>query len=672
MPQHVNIVSSSVGPAADLLDLEWLLTNGRGSYAAGTAVGVNTRKYHGLLASAVRPPGERAVLLSTLVDEVEVGGERFPLACCEFAGTFHPRGDHWLREFHCDKAAGSVAFVYQVGGARLVKRIALARGADAIAVRYELHDLPAGLARSQFRLRVAPFFAYRHYHANRVAGSDPAVVAEWDGPNVRLHDPAGELPAMRLQIPERGEFDSAPDWWYRFFYRAEADRGENAWEDLFTVGRFVLLFGPKGAAEFHAAVEPVPLMPFADIVAGQQSHHRSLIDQAGQSHPGKKLSPPLTDLIHAGDDFVVHVPTPAPQADPVVSILAGFPWFADWGRDAFISLPGLLLTTGRRDLAFGVLRRFAGAIRNGLVPNRFSDAGVGADYNSVDAGLWFIQAAFAWADATGDWQRFDREFIPAVVAVLDAYDRGTDFDIRVDSDGLLTAGTPSTQVTWMDAMVVPGCPITSRAGKCVEVNALFGHALARLADWLALAGSAAAATYRQRHERWAAGFAEKFPNRRDGGLFDYIGPDSCPSRLVRPNQLFAVSLGSSPLPVAVQRQVVEIAVARLLTPMGLRTLAPGEPGYCPRCTGSRDQRDAAYHQGTVWAWLMGPFVEAYLRVNEFSVAAKRQAAAWLSPLLEHMNRSGCLGQISEIFDAEPPFTPRGAFAQAWSVAEVLR
>lgn len=709
MSQHVDIVTSPDGPSAGLLETEWLLTNGRGSFAAGTVVGANSRKYHGLMVAAVSPhsqPGERAVLLSNVIEEIKLGSEWFPLSCFEFSGAFHPRGDRFLVAFDCDKSAGCVTWTYQLGQARLVKRFALARGSDTIALRYELSGVSDSLSLADCRLRVSPLLAYRHYHGNRAARGDPAAIPEWDGDFLRLHDPAGQLPAMRFELPRireqnlarawnpvdpppvlvvraRLEFNSSPDWWRRFFYRLEAERGEGPWEDLFTPGRFDLAFEPDWSAEIHAAVEPAETISFARVVASQRDHHARLLDVANAHDSAASPFSPRTegpgvprrtevsqdDLILAGDDFVVDVPTDS--GDRQVSILAGFPWFADWGRDAFISLPGLLLTTGQFEPAFGVLRRFAGAIRDGLVPNRFSDESAGCDYNSVDAALWFVHAAFAWADATGDWQRFDATLLEPVTAILTAYHDGTRFNIHADADGLLVAGDPTMQLTWMDAMVVMGKPITPRAGKPVEVNALFGHALSRVADRLDKINDPRARDIRRWWDQWSASFVAAFPSPR-GGLYDFIDLDGQPNALVRPNQLLAVSLGDGPLPKSVQREVVQLATDELLTPVGLRTLARGEPGYCPQCAGSREQRDGAYHQGTVWAWLIGPFVEAYLRVNGFAATAKRQAGRWLQPLIEHMNSEACLGQISEIFDGDSPHTPRGAFAQAWSVAEVMR
>jgi predicted glycogen debranching enzyme len=710
MTQHIDISNSPGGPAGDLLGLEWLLTNGRGSFTAGTVLGVNTRKYHGLLVAAVRPPSERAVLLANLNEELQLGRLIYPLSCFEFDGAFHPRGDAFLTGFDCAKTSGCIAFTYQLGGAKLVKRIGLARGADAIAVRYELTGLPADVPLADCRLTIAPLLAYRHYHHNRSASGEPAVLADLDGNDLRLRDAQSILPAMRFRTaPVSGSrFVCGPDWWYRFFYRIEADRGESPREDLFTPGRFELPFQPDGSAELLAAVEPAELVCFADIAAGQREHHRRLASLASNARlpvspaAGQPVSPPspsfqgqtvrnctasaLTDLLLAGDDFVTRLPNPAGDRNETISLLAGFPWFADWGRDAFISLPGLLLTTGQFDAALGVLKRFAGAIRDGLVPNRFSDdpandCGKGGspqvpatpipcDYNSVDASLWFVHAAFEWAAASGDWPRFDVELLEPVLRILTAYHDGTKFNIHVDSDGLLTCGDESTQLTWMDAMVEAGHPITPRAGKPIEVNALFGDGLGRAIRRLGEIADPRARILQSWHDLWAQSFAATFPSPR-GGLYDYIGLDGRPNAQIRPNQLLAVSLGPSPLPVHVQREVVRLAIDELRTPFGLRTLAPGEPEYQPHYAGGRDQRDSAYHQGTVWAWLIGPFIEAYLRISNFAMPARQQARIWLEPLVQHLNR-GCLGQISEIFDADPPHTPRGAFAQAWSVAEVLR
>lgn len=712
MTQHIDIPSGQDRPADDLLVTEWLLTNGRGSFACGSAVGANTRKYHGLLLSAVRPPGERACLLANLVEEIDIDGQVFPLSCFEFENTFHPRGDRLLTAFDCDKSAGTVAWTYQLGRFALVKRLALARKLDAIAVRYEL-SAPAGGPAPRARLRVGPLLAYRHYHDNRTAAAGPAVHALWDGQLLRVADVNNVLPGMRLQLtsgeqvgggnsPANPDFLQTGQWWHRFHYRIEADRQENPWEDLFCPGQFECELGADGSAELLAAVEPFELLSFQPATESQSEHFSRLARSAAKASPLFASSSPGAELLIAADDFIARTP------DGQTSILAGFPWFADWGRDAFIALPGLLLATGRYDEAFGVLRRFARAIRGGLVPNRFSDAtGMspfpssfaattevhagakhkrgeghiyqpadesaceGCDYNSVDAGLWLIHAAFAWAKATGQWAKFDRELLEPARAILHGYHSGTRYNIHVDDDGLLISGTRDVQVTWMDAMVVPGEPITPRAGKCVETNALFGHGLRLLADRLEKIGDAEAGTFRLRYEQWAENFPAAFASPR-GGLCDLIELDGRPNVLIRPNQLLAVSLGDCPLPAEVQCEVVDIAISKLLTPFGLRTLAPGEPGYCGNYCGGRWQRDSSYHQGTAWAWLIGPFIEAYLRVNDFSASAAQQAREWLQPLLAHMGGQACLGQVSEIFDADPPHTPRGAFAQAWSVAELIR
>ncbi|MCG3181220.1 MAG: hypothetical protein BIFFINMI_03595 [Phycisphaerae bacterium] len=691
LTRRYDIVTGPDGPGDGALGREWLLTNGRGSYASSTAAGVNTRKYHGLLVAAcgqdglaAESPGERFVMLSALADDIVVGGESFPLACFEFRGTFHPRGDRLLAAFEHDAAAGVVAFRYRLDDLTLVKSLVLARGADTLAVRYEWEGAtPVGA-----RVRVRPFLACRHYHANRLGGGPEAFVLGVADQVVRVADAGRRLPGVTMAAPG-GRFDPRPDMWRQFHYRAEAERGEGPWEDLFTPGIFEFGFDSGGAAEWSAAVEPFDLVAFDDAAATQSEHRAELLAlaAAGRSTPPDRT---LTALILAADNFIA---APGPRASageyvpaaegraggfaprPTSTILAGFPWFADWGRDAFISLPGLLLTTGREAEAHAVLRRFAGAIRNGIVPNRFTDdpgggpAAIPCDYNSVDASLWFIHAAFAWAAHTGRWDDLHAELLTPILSVLEAYHHGTDYGIHVAADGLLACGDGRTQLTWMDAMV-GGQPVTPRAGKCVEVNALYGHALKLTADRLARRGEDDADVYVARYRKWSAAFAHRFVSPR-GGLYDVIGLDDAADDRIRPNQVIAVALESTPLPRALRRQVVELAIERLLTPFGLRSLAPGEPGYAGQCSGPGWQRDGAYHQGTVWAWLIGPFLDAYLAVHDNSLDARRQAGQWLAPLIGHMDDAG-IGQISEIFDGDAPHRPRGCFAQAWSVAEVLR
>ena len=353
------------------------------------------------------------------------------------------------------------------------------------------------------------------------------------------------------------------------------------------------------------------------------------------------------------------------------TILAGYPWFADWGRDAFISLPGLLLVTGWFEQAKSVLTTFAAAADKGMIPNCFDEYDNSAHFNSVDASFWFINAAFQYLQATDDTNTFMQELIPTIRWIIDSYSKGTKFGIHADADGLITAGDEQTQLTWMDAKC-DGIAFTPRYGKAVEVNALWYNCLCLLAEFYAGRDQESAKRYESMAGQVRTGFRELFWNDIKGCLNDCILPDGSVDDSLRPNQIFAVSLKFSPLSESQQFSVVEVVQKHLLTPYGLRTLSPDAADYKGVYTGPLRQRDEAYHQGTVWPYLIGPFIEAYLKVNNFSPESKSRAAEFVEPLLEHLTEDGCLGSISEIFDGDEPHKPKGCFAQAWSIAELIR
>ena len=359
------------------------------------------------------------------------------------------------------------------------------------------------------------------------------------------------------------------------------------------------------------------------------------------------------------------------------TILAGYPWFADWGRDAFISLPGLLLSTGRFDEAKSVLTTFASAADEGMIPNRFDDRSGTAHFNSVDASLWFIHAAFQYLKATGDSNTFNQELMPTIRWIIESYHKGTRFDIHADADGLITAGNDQTQLTWMDAKY-DGLAFTPRYGKAVEINALWYNSLCLLAQFYSSCDVRDASCeesntqYKQMAEKVRTSFCELFWNKSKGYLNDCILPDGSVEDSLRPNQIFAVSLGFSPLSPSQQKAVVKAVQKRLLTPYGLRTLNVKNSNYHGIYTGPQQQRDEAYHQGTIWSFLLGPFVESFLKVNGFSRKSKKKAAEFIQPLLKHLTEDGCLGSVSEIFDGDKPHKPKGCFAQAWGVAELIR
>ena len=382
----------------------------------------------------------------------------------------------------------------------------------------------------------------------------------------------------------------------------------------------------------------------------------------------KSPDPTFAALCSAAGTFVIERRI---ESRLTPTILAGYPWFLDWGRDTFISLPGLLLSTERFKTAAGVLTTFAEAVSEGMIPNRFDDYGQSPHYNSVDASLWFIHSAFEYLDNTEDNSTFSVKLLPAVKWIIDSYHKGTRFDIHADTDQLITAGSQDTQLTWMDAKC-GGIAFTPRYGKAVEINALWFSNLQRIANYYKDKDPEQHCRYKNLADKVKESFNLLFWNNSTGYLNDCILSKDKIDTTLRPNQIFAVSLPFSPLEEQRQKNVVDIVAEKLLTPFGLRSLSPTDSRYIGKYKGNQYQRDSAYHNGTVWAFLIGPFIEAYLKVNNFDKQSKKQARHFLEPLLCHITSSGCVGNISEIFDGAAPHEQKGCFAQAWSVAEVIR
>jgi len=654
------------GSFEELLSREWLITNGLGGYASSTVIGCPTRRYHGLLVSARRPPVARFVLLAAVLERMNVDSRQVELANFEFNGKTHPQGYMYLKDFDYElgQPRPYVQFTYQIEDVEVRKRVSMAHGHDLVTLAYDVAmDRPRNI---EFGL--LPLVAARDFHSLRRKTAIDSFQAEtdsqcglWLTDRLDLELSLAGLPAAEGEA-ELLQFETAFDWWYNFRYRAEAERGMDFGEDLFTPGwwrcrvrgaariSWTFVGGSTGLADARART----------VVARAE--------RASEGEPSVGGYLLLSELYQAADQFVVRRHMPAGRAS--TTILAGYHWFGDWGRDTCISLPGLLLFTARHEQAREVLSTFAEAQSEGLIPNRFTDDGVGCDYNSVDASLWFVQAADAYLEVTGDRTTWDQMLLPACMRVVDAYAAGTRYGIRLDGDdGLLACGDPTTQLTWMDAKQ-GDITFTPRYGKPVEVQALWYHILCILAKRLHEADLGTAARCEQMAARTRRSFARAFWNHDAGCLYDCLRPEG-PDPAIRPNQIFAVSLADSPLPPSKQRQVVDCVREHLLTPVGLRSLSPSDPAYHGRYVGDAYQRDAAYHQGTVWAWLMGPFVEAHLRAHNFSSQAREQAREWIRPLCQHLTQAG-QGSISEIFDGDPPHTPRGCVAQAWSVAELIR
>ncbi len=622
---------------------EWLLTNGLGGFSFGTVIGCDTRRYHGILIAATKPPVGREMILSRLGEMLILDGDAnhpHELAVNQFRDNVHPHGERYLRKFELNDTA---TWEYDVLGVRVTKQIQLLWKQNIAGVRYTIE---AGDANRQLEFRVWPFFALRDFHGlRRAAGYDmPASVVE------RTLSVSSDQITANVSC-DAGEWVKQPAWWYGHVYPIETDRGQDDTEDLFTPGRFTITFKGKRQITFWTSPDELITPPNWD--AQIKRRRDATARQTGASSS-------IARLERAADDFLVA--RKAPDGRDGTSVIAGYPWFADWGRDTFISMPGLLFATGKFEQARQVLSVFAEYVSDGMIPNRFDDYTNEPHYNTVDASLWFIHACFEYARVAKDSATFEKILKPACRKILDGYRRGTRFKIKMDeADGLISQGDEHTQLTWMDAKC-NGVAFTPRQGKPVEINALWYHALILMGE-------------KELSEKVRTNFTKAFWISPFRGLADVVNRNSDGSysrdNSIRPNQIFAASLPNSPLTAEQQSAVVELVRRELLTHYGLRTLAKSDPKYRSRYSGSQFIRDESYHNGMVWPWLIGAFLDAYLRVHGNSADAVAQARRWLSPLIDHMDE-GCLGQIAEIFEPEEPFRSVGCCAQAWSVAEVLR
>lgn len=662
-----------------LLTKEWLLTNGRGGYASSTIAGLNTRGYHGLLIGSLQPPVNRIMALSNCLEMVISKGKTFYISTFEFGDKFAPEGFVFLKAFRQDIGAH---FDYTLPNVELTRSVYLQRQTDTAAIVYDFTRV-----REPVEFVTRPFVGLRNFHA--LQKSYTSLFTIWLGSAERglvVRQDISNSCSLHLRCSS-AHFEKDPQWWYNFTYRVEKERGQGFTEDLWTPGLFkcridsptkIILWAHLNAPGLGNDPGPLNDADMDTIYLDLQNHQKNLRQQAIQAQPSawtlndehpKTGNATYFDLLClAADQFVTQRTT---RRNCSTTLLAGYPWFADWGRDAFISLPGLLLVTGRFEQAKSVLTTFAAAADKGMIPNRFDDYSDTTHFNSVDASLWFIHAAFQYLTATGDSKTFTQELLPTIRRIVESYQKGTRFGIHADADGLIVAGDEHTQLTWMDAKC-DGITFTPRYGKAIEVNALWFNALCLLAEFFAGQNEEDAGHYKSIADKVRAAFCRQFWNESKGYLNDYILPDGSADDRLRPNQIFAVSLKFSALPMEQQKSVVAAVQNALLTPYGLRTLDPQEPDYIGEYTGPMRQRDEAYHQGTVWPFLIGPFVEAYLKVNDFSRESKKQAAKFLKPLLKHLTEDACLGSISEIFDGDAPHKPKGCFAQAWSVAELIR
>ena len=630
--------------------LEWLETNGLGGFASSTIVGLNTRRYHGLLTAATKPPVGRFVLLSKLEETLLIDGRHYDLSANQYSGTVYPQGHRFLKEFRLDPFP---TFVYSVEGIEIEKRVFMVHGENTLVVEYEVRG-------TECTLELRPLIAFRDYHSltHRNDSLDRSVRKE---PGIASVAPYSGLPTLYFGH-DAATLEDTGDWYYNFEYPTEQERGLDAHEDLFSP--FVLRYKLQaGAIASVVASTQARVAADSSVLKLQEIQRRKQVCQQAPS-----ADPFIRQLTAAADQFIVR--RVIDQSRELNSVIAGYHWFADWGRDTMIALPGLTLATGRPEIAKNILEAFAASADQGMLPNRFPDAGETPEYNTVDATLWLFEAVRAYLQYTGDFDFVREQLYPKLKEIVDWHLRGTRYGIHMDADWLLACGEPGVQLTWMDAKIGDWV-VTPRTGKPVEIQALWYNALRILADLAHECGDSGPDLFlRELAEQTRQSFVSKFWNGQRGCLFDVINYEE-PDAAIRPNQIFSVSLHHRMLPADKEKRVVEVVEQELLTPLGLRSLSPRDPDYRAHYEGGVRERDSAYHQGTVWPWLMGPFISAYVKVHERSEAAKAQAASWLRPFEEHL-MAARLGQISEIADAEPPHTPHGCIAQAWSVAELLR
>lgn len=650
---------------------EWLVTNGLGGYASATLAGANTRRYHGLLVAALRPPLGRAVLLSKLEETVHLKlpdgiAQEFALSANLYPGAYVPQGNRMLVSWRPRPAA---TWVWSpIPGVRLQKQIWMARGSNTTYIAYRLLEAPSG---ASVRLSFVPLLAWKNYHSE-MHRCDAALDAQWREAALKLTLPpiahvTGSPTELSLRLVDgagcpaaNAAFRPSPDWYCHFQHPREQERGQDWEEDLYTPGVLSVDLPAEGMVAVVAGVDPVSPDPPDGSLRALIFRQQDLLQRA-------KAGDAFThQLALASDAFLVQ-PT-----DGRSTVIAGYHWFGDWGRDTMIALPGLCLATGRPEAARDILRSFAKYVDGGMLPNRFPDEGETPEYNTVDATLWYFAAVHRYLEATNDLDLLRDTLWPVLQEIGRCHQQGTRYNIHVDpADHLLYAGQEGVQLTWMDAKVGDWV-VTPRIGKPVEINALWHNALKVLA-WCAgrLGDAKAAAQYNEQARATAASFQARY-GRPDGrGLYDVLDTPhgNAPDVSIRPNQVFALSLPFAPLspdsPLA--KPLLETVRAELYTVCGLRTLAPADPAYHPRYEGDVRQRDGAYHQGAVWPWLLGAFAEAY-----YKATGDREAALGLLRPMQRQWTGFGVGFLAEVFDGNPPHRPNGCIAQAWSVAETLR
>jgi predicted glycogen debranching enzyme len=648
----------------EALSREWLETNGIGGFASSTVSGANSRRYHALLTAATRPPLGRVAMLSKFEETLHVDGKSYELSANQYPDKVYPTGFKYLTSFRLDPFP---IWTFEVEGVEIEKKIFMVYGENTTVCQWSIIgefkgwleipnvNEPPVTKKRQILLELKPLLAFRDYHHLRQSAADFNTDFETAEKIVSVN-PNAEFPALFF-AHNAARIEKTAHWYRDFEYPIEKERGFDFRENLFQP--FALKFDLSSAAAASVVVSTQidEVYEVAQLEAGELARREDLIVKAEAEDDFR------AQLVLAADQFIV-------SRGAGKTVIAGYPWFSDWGRDTMIALTGLTISTNRTEIAREILLEFSKHISQGMIPNRFPDAGDEAEYNTVDATLWYFEAVRAYVEKTEDYDFVRANLYEKLAEVIVWHLRGTRYNIHVDTDGLLYAGETGTQLTWMDAKI-GDFVVTPRVGKPVEIQALWYNALKIMADFARKFGDE---QDRQRYESMAEtarqSFNAVFWNDAEDCLFDVV-INGKRDGSVRPNQIFAASLPYSMLSIGQAQKVVEKVEAELLTPVGLRSLSPRDKNYCPIYTGSPLERDSAYHQGTVWGWLTGAFVDAYRRVYSNGNQVEKRVEEILAGFKIHLSEAG-LGQISEIFDADAPHAPRGCPAQAWSVAEVLR
>jgi predicted glycogen debranching enzyme len=648
----VQFTAKTCGDLSAALRYEWLESNGLGGFASSTIVGLNTRRYHGLLVAATKPPAGCLLLLSKLEETLFTNGQSFELSANQYCGAVHPQGFRYLKRFRLDPFP---IFTYDVEGIEIEKAVFMIYGENSTVIQYQVTKNNHRESPKDLRLEIRPLIAFRDYHSTTRENCTlhPGLREE---PGMTAVTPYQTLPTLYMAHNAFGSKQTS-EWYRNFEYESERERGLDFTEDLFNP--CVLCFDLCSSRQ-------------ASVIASTELRSVTQVDEYRRQEVARwrlaAVSSPVEDgfaqsLAAAAERYIV-------SRGDQRTVIAGYHWFSDWSRDTMIALPGLTLLSGRYDAARSILRTFAKHVDQGILPNRLPGIGEVPEYNTVDATLWFFEAARAFLFYTGDAEFVHSELYLMFREVISWHVRGTRYGISVHPSGLLTSGEPGVQLTWMDAKVGEWV-VTARRGMPVEIQALWYNALCIMQDLACKFGDEPG---QKRYCDMATvaswNFNQLFWNEKMGCLYDVVNGGVVDSS-IRPNQIFAVSLPHSMLSPWRARAVVDRVQRDLLTPYGLRSLAPSDPQYHGRYGGDPNSRDGSYHQGTVWPWLLGPFITAYVKVHGGSPAARGQADQWLSPLRDHLAEAG-LGHISEVFDGDPPYHPGGCVAQAWSVAEIFR